>query len=279
MKSFVHRLALVLGFGLSIGLATGQVLRVIRDKEGVLELKNLASFRSTQVSKTQIVHRGKGAPRFSATWAERGLALSGESLQVVTDKNADGNFEISIVHVEGGVEGSLDETDDKGRNRTATLSCAAAELNTGKNLGFLRGGVAIDARFPEEAKRLKFTGSSAELGLVPLKTKADFPFTRVEVAGPITVRYESEVQDADTKKTRKVLVTAKGARLAYDDVTRTLTLAGGVTLEGNDELVGTNVLATRAILKFDEKRDLVDVELVGDPGTSTLRDKPRGRRR
>lgn len=273
------RVGAVLGLALVVALASGQVMRVIRDKEGVLELKNLASFRSTQVTKSQIVHRGKGAPRFNATWAERGLALSGESLEVVTDKNADGDFEVSVVHVVGGVKGSVDETDERGLKRTATLDCDTAELNAAKNTGTLQGGVSIDARSPEEGKRLKFTGSSAEIGLVPLKTKADFPFTRVEVAGPITVRYESEVQDAETKKSRKVLISAKGSRLVYNDDARTLTLTGNVTLEGNDELVGTNVQASRAVLKFDAKRDLIDVELTGDPGTSTLREKPARSRR
>lgn len=252
----------------AIGVA--QQIGVWSDTAGNMKLSNLASWRVTRESPTKMTFRGQGNP-FSGEWKEQRLKVRAQSVVGAAVKDEKGAYHLASAVIEGNVVAAITETVKSGE-RITELRATSIDYNADQAVANLKGGVRIVSRTPAESQTLELKGNAASVKLPPIGTRSDWPIRSAEVVGGVTMRLDSIERGEEPAKPRPVVVTGKADRIAFDDSARTITLSGNVELEGSDTIIGANVRALKAVIRLDDKREVADIELTGNPGRSELRD-------
>jgi lipopolysaccharide export system protein LptA len=263
--------ALVVILAASLIAQTGKIA-TWSDNVGNMTVENWTSWRIKKVGDTTYTFKGIGNP-FKGIWKKQGLTVRGKSVEGTVEKDEKGAMQLMDATIDAVVDATLTETPEPGVERTTVLHCQKIVFDGEKSTATLTGGVEVISKSPSESQTLEIKGSKATLDLVPFNEKSDWPIKSGEISGPVTMRLDTLERDKKGKeKPKKIVVTGKASRIVFNDAARTVTLYGAVELDGSDTVIGSNVTATKAVITLDEKREIVDVELSGDPGKSTLRD-------
>lgn len=243
---------------------------VFRDKAGNMSLENMKSWKGTKVDDNTMSFVGAGNP-LRGQWKDQGLSLQQAIRIEGTAVRAKGNvFRLEQASMSGSVIAVLRQQ-GSGGERTTTLKAESIVYTAEPSKAVITGGVDLKIHSPGISQTFNITGSSAVLDLVPLGEKASFPLSSGTIQGPVRFRLDGERKAAKGTSTA-VVVTGNAAKLTYDDASLTMTLTGGVHLEGDDAVIGGTVDASKAVIRLNDKHEVIEVSFEGSPGKSTLRE-------
>ncbi len=275
MENEMRRWAIGIGVAMVGGLvgASSEDVR-FRDREGNMEITGLSSWRAKQLDDGSLSFTGTGSP-FLGKWRDQGLTIRGQKIEGKAARS-DKGLKLSQATVSGGVRTEW-VSERSGQTRTHQLNCNSATYDLAQQRLSLQGGVTWTTTSANSPRLMRLTGTSAT---VIFQTGAGTPSNSIEsgtLVGPIQIRIETEREvRADSGKTevRKVTLTGRAGRATYSDSSRTLVLTGSIFLEGDDTVLGGTVDAAKATLRFSPQGELVEVDLEGSPGRTTLLPTP-----
>lgn len=248
---------------------------VFRDKDDNMSLSGLGSWATTRVDEDTLSFRGSGNP-FRGRWRDQGLVVTAQRIEGTAKKGPKGAFSLASATISGGVRAELAQFGPGGASRNSVLNCSATTFSDraeGPRL-VATGSVVLTDFVQPDAQTVRLEGPSATIDLYPFQGRRDWPIRAATIPGPVQAVLTRVFKDSGGgARTAKVVAT--GNRLSYDDASRTLTLAGNVRVEGDDAAMSGIATAARARIILDERRYLKEVQLEGDPGTSTLTEKKR----
>ncbi len=246
-----------------------------KDKAGNMELTGLSGWRAKQVDDNTIEFNGTGNP-FVGKWKDQGLTLRAKTIKGTAKKKGNA-FHLAEATLTGGIKGNIVRTEN-GVSRNNDFTCAQAVYSADTNHLDLTGGVTIVSTSASAPRSIRFTGPTVSATLYPPETKSNWAIKAATITGPVVVVIETvrTVKTGDKTEKRTVVINGRASKAVYDDVARTIVLSGGVHLDGDDNVVGGTVEASRAIISLSEKREVIGIELQGDPGRTTFHEnKPR----
>lgn len=268
------------GPGLVLGAMQSRPI-TFKDKAGNMVVENLRSWKATLISDGKISFQGAGNP-LKGTWKDQGLTVTASSIEGLAERfqllkgtavqDKPGAFRLKQAKISGDVVATIEQR-SKSEDRTTTLKCASIEYHADANTANLRGGVDILIKSPSNGQTFTMSGTSADLMTTPLGQTSEWPLKSGTVEGPIKLRLDATVKDAAAARgTKQVVVTGTASRLTFNDENRTMTLSGDVHLEGDDSVIGGTVDASKAVIRLNEKHEVIEVSFEGQPGRSTLRE-------
>lgn len=259
---------------LSAALAAAQGI-VFEDKDRNMTVRSLTSWNAERVNEDRIQFRGAGRP-FEGSWRDQGLRVRAQRIEGLAQRNDRGAFALREATITGDVSAEL-TGDANGDPRKTTLAGpkvvygAASREPTATVLGPMKVVSTVEA----QGQRFELRGASAKINLAPADAKADFPILRARVEGPVVfvLAARREVTESGKIAERAVKIDGTAGLALYDDVARTLTLSGGVSVQGDDTAVGGRASASKAVIHLDAERKVKSIDLEGDPGESAYRDR------
>lgn len=263
--------------GLAIGAVAAQGI-VFRDRARNLTISGLTSWRITRIDDALSRMQGQGRP-LVAVWNSEEMTLRAAKVDGKLRQAKGGRLQLEQADASGGVGLSLASRRDGQPTRTTNLESDSLQYSASNDQAVLPGSLTIVSTVEGGRGNFRIAGSRATLTLAPLGEKAEMPLRAGEIAGPVTLRLETlreptaEEKAEGRKAPVPVVVTGVGDRLVFNDQARTLTLSGNVAIDGNDGSAFGKVEAQRAVLTLNERREIVDLELSGEPGRATVSDR------
>lgn len=191
--------------------------------------------------------------------AVQNLTMSANSAHV-TLRTLSGKDSVKSVLLQGGVEftsKSGDESTVRGKFGSLTYKPGAQVDDIAS-----AGSCWIEQKTALRTVTLTGTSGNASMG------RGAFPLKSADLSGPVKVTMIS-----DGKSGTESYV-GTGNHLAYNDEARKVTLRGNVVLEAKSSLFeGTN-RGTLLTLLLNDRREVTEVEMSGDPGTTEYTGKP-----
>lgn len=265
--------SLALGLALVV-LVTAHGI-VFEDKDRNMTVRGLASWNAERVDENRIKFRGAGKP-FEGAWRDQGLTVRARSIDGLAQRNEKGAFALQEATISGDVLADL-VGDAKGERRKTTLTGPKLTFDAAapEPTATLAGPMKIVSVVEAKGQRFELRGDSAKIDLAPLDAKSEFPIVRARVPGPVVfvLTAKREVSEGGKTIERQVKIDGAAGLAVYDDAARTLTLSGGVTVQGDDTVIGGRASATSAIVRLDAERKVKAIDLIGEPGTSSLKDR------
>lgn len=291
MKQGKHRIgwSLALAAGAVAALAVGQARTYpITDKAGNMALREVRSHSFEDHGDGTVTFTVQGSPVLGL-WKPQRLQAKAATMTVLAAKGAKGALDLVQADATGQsaeftIERDSDGEDKKGVQTMRLVSPHLRYLVAQERVT-LDAPVKADGNDPGAKRTWNLTGQAGVATLYPAEPKrADsFPLRAMTLEGPVrfnlnSVRKVKRTKDGVTTEVEEpARYQGKANRLVFDDAAKTITLSGNVTLETDEyELAGGDG-AERAILKLDAKRNVVGVEMTGEPGLSTIK-KPKGGR-
>lgn len=261
---------------LAAAVAQNTQISTWSDTAGNMKIENWTSWRITKTGENTYDFKGSGSP-FRGTWKEQGLMVLGKSVTGKTKKEPKGAMQLVAAEVLGVQKATLTETPKSGIVRTTELQSTTLQFNGETSTVTLPNPVTVISRSPAESQTLELHGSSAKLILTPFDEKAEWPVKFGEVFGPVTMTLDTlerveKKEGEEPKPPKRIQVTAKASKVTFNDADRTIVLSGNVTLDGSDTVIGANVRCTKAVITLNAAREIVDIELTGNPGVTEMRD-------
>lgn len=255
-------------------LATAQGI-VFEDKDRNMTLRNLTSWNAERLDENRIRFRGAGN-LFEGTWRDQGLRVRAQRIEGLAQRNAKGAYALQEATITGDVSADLSsEADGDPRKTTLIGPKVIYDAASSEPTAALSGPLKIVSAVEAQGQRFELRGSSAKVDLAELDAKADFPILRARVEGPVVfvLVARREITEAGKTVQRAVKIDGTAGLAVYDDTARTLNLSGGVTVQGDDTVVGGRASASRAVIHLDAERKVKSIALTGDPGQSAYRDR------
>ena len=122
------------------------------------------------------------------------------------------------------------------------------------------------------ATQFTLRGSRGEVTLYPSQDRADFPIALAEVSGRVRITLDT-TKEVQSGQTVPVKLIGEADSLRFDDKKRTLRLLGNVVLSGSDTLMAGRITVREALVTLNEKREIVEIEMTGDPGEAQYEEK------
>lgn len=234
---------------------------VFRDTKGNMVLQGLSSWKATRIDEKTIEFEGAGSP-FVGSWKEQELQLRAGSVKGQAVRQKTGEMKLISGTIAKGVvfESKREQTATTLRGEAIQYT-AGTETDTVK----LSSGIAATSINAAAKRTMKFDGSSGTVTTPPLDSKADWLIRTATVSGPVNF----SLQTADST------ISCKAASLTYNDATRTVILVGPLTMKGDDPVFSGEAIADKATILLDEKRNLKEVLLEGNPGRAVVSQKPK----
>lgn len=274
-----RRTGLAVALGMAIcGMAVQLTPIFFRDKKDNMAVWNLGSWVIEKVSENKITFRGhaKQGDVFYARWKSQGLAVKGGAISGSALK-VNGAFELSDAKLSGNVVADLTSQDPSGAERVSTLTTALMSFSTNARVVSIPGKVHVEARETKKPSQrpawtMEVDGSSSSLTLWDPDLKRPFAIRSGTIAGPVRLQLTSARKSNDEEgKLIPVRIAVSASEMTYQDEPRMVTLVGAVTLDGEDDLVGGLMQASKAIIRLDKEFQPTAIELSGDPGKTTAR--------
>jgi len=275
-RSDIQRIVVWLGAAVSpllIAVAAPQGI-VFKDKAGNMVLKNLTSWKTSLAATDRLEFLGKGNP-LHGTWKDQGLTVEAQQISGTALKKANGAFRLASAEITGAVEATILQSTANG-TRTSSLHSEFVSYNAVGSSAKIKGSFTFRIQSPGEGQSSSLKGTGAELQLAELGSATTWPILSGEVSGPVHVQFKGVTKETQGTPPKTVVATATAKRMTISDQGRTVRLIGDVHLEGDDTVVGGSVDASQATLRFNELHELVEVELQGEPGRSSLKESGGG---
>lgn len=289
MKQGQHRIwwSVILAACAAAVWAAGQARTYpITDKAGNMALREVRSHAFEDHGDGTVTFTVRGTPVLGQ-WKPQRLRASAETLTVLAAKGAKGALELTQADAVGKAAEFTIERDSDGEVKTGvqTMRLVSPHLRyvVAQERVTLDAPVKANGDDPGAKRSWNLDGQAGVATLYPAEPKrADsFPLRKMTLEGPVrfsfrSVRKVKRTKDGVTTEAEQPAhYQGKANRLVFDDDAKTVVLSGNVTLETDEyELAGGDG-AERAILRLDAKRNVVGVEMTGEPGVSTIR-KPKG---
>src|SRR5262249_4651793 len=133
---------------------------------------------------------------------------------------------------------------------------------------------------PGMHQTMKASGSKGRFVLASSAAAGSAGLDSAEVDGPVVMNMAGVTTDQDpkTKKPRErpFHMDGRANHLSYSAGKRTITLTGAVHVTGDDPLLGADINATKAVINLDEKGEVKSIDMEGEPGQTTYREKKGG---
>ncbi|MBV6458918.1 MAG: hypothetical protein HONBIEJF_02057 [Fimbriimonadaceae bacterium] len=241
-----------------------------QDRKGNMSMRGLKSWVVKRVNDRTIEFEGSGSP-FVGIWKEQGLEFRGQTITGTATLNSAGAYRLSKATISGNVIG-IRRNEKTGQ--TVTIRSASTSFDDQSNVAKIPGAFNLTLDDKLNDQNFKLTGTKADITLAPSEERDAYPIRALDVAGPVVMTMSGTRLQESTKKRTPFTITAKGSALDYRDSSRTLTLAGPIDIDGEDDLIAGTVGARSAVIKLDEKRQPIEISLSGSPGRTTLRRPP-----
>lgn len=255
----------------------------LKDKSGKSSITDWTSFRAKVISEDRQLFNIVGNP-FTAVWEGQKMtikartgeltALSVSTQTSIVEKATMGGGVVAVATRPSRVVGS--SVEQTVRIETAQLVYTAEN----ERLAF-PSKVSVDQDDKPAGQSFGITGSRGWVDLHPTGSpnRQRQAIQAMHLEGPVAFELHSlaDVKDPDNpgKRVKKpVVVKGKGQLLTYDDRTRKLTLVRDVEIDGTHPTLFGKVKALRAELTLDANWNPIEIELVGQPGTTTVTDPP-----
>jgi hypothetical protein len=252
-----------------------------KDKAGNLTVSGLASWRVTRLDAEAVRIVGRGSP-FTAVWTAEGLTLSGLDIEGRLSQGTGGRLQLRQARVKGNVVMRLVQNTANQGQRTTALTGAALDYDAGRDETTIDGAVSVATKLERSGELFELRGTGATIQLYPLGETREWPARSGSLGGPVTMRLlrtRSATQRERSEGTTDpvtVEVTGRADRLAFDEDGRRIVLAGSVTIVGSDAAGFGEIKANRAVVRLNERREVVDIDFDGSPGVARIRDsKPK----
>lgn len=233
-------------------------------------MRGLKSWVVKRIDDRTIEFEGSGSP-FVGNWKEQGLEFKGQTISGVAILNSEGAYRLSRATISGNVVG-IRKNEKTGQ--TVTFRSASCSFVDKTGLAKIPGAFTLTLDDKSNDQHFKLTGTKADVTLAASEDRDAYPVRALEVAGPVVMTMSGTRVQESSKKRTPFTITARGSSLDYRDGTRTVTLAGPIDIDGEDDLIAGTIGARSAVIKLDEKRQPIEISLSGSPGRTTLKRPP-----
>jgi hypothetical protein len=224
------------------GIAVAQTSVTFRDNGGNMELRNFASFGTTQSSDGGLRFQGSGRPLIG-NWRRQGLELTGRTVRGVAIRQGN-QYLLSSATLSGGARATIRNGD-----RQSVLETAAIDIRMGSSpILQSRSAVAITDRSGSQTMLVK--GSSGQASF------SDRTLRSASLSGSVTLDLRRSGAGATT-------IRASGGRveLSLSGSARTIVLVGSVKISGDGTAFSGEAQVGRATIRLDSQNRPVGVEL------------------
>lgn len=257
----MRRLALLGILAPLLVLAAQDVAINFQDRARNMTLKRFDGFLITTQQDGSLAFSGTGKPAVGE-WRSQGLTITANAWKGRAEKGDGKAYLLQRAEVEGAV---VVEASSSGRPVTVRTPKATFDAK-GRRID-CPGALTIEQATANGTLTAQGSSGYAELYESRPET-APTLVRRSGLAGPVhlEMRTKRVVDGVERVQT----LTGDAAKLEYDAAARTVTLSGGVLLQGDDEAMAGDARGSRAVITLDSAGKPLSIEMVGDPGVSHL---------
>lgn len=242
---------------------------VFEDKAGNMRIEALASWRIAREAQEKYRFSGSGSP-FVGRWRDRGLVVRATSLDGLAQRDDKGALRLEEATFAGSVRAEVMSKGRDGSERRSELTSPRVEYTRSTNRAVVQGPLVLISRAQGGREIGKLTGSRATLTLSPQESTDTWPIRSGVIEGPVTATLDVAGDGARGAQS----MTARADRMEFDDEGRRLDLVGNVRITGADEATGGSVTGVqRARIRFNDAREVTEIEFIGSPGVTRYKEK------
>jgi lipopolysaccharide export system protein LptA len=236
-----------------------------RSKDGSLTLAPIGQFRITQ-RPGELVFVGKG-PGLTATYNEYSLQAGEMSGTAARQGN---KVDLRKMQTVGRTQGRLANADGRVETVSDQLTYTRGTLSQVE----LAGDTTITNVETKLSRTTRMFGKQAVLSLDEARKGRD-QLRKATVAGPVRI----ELRQAAIANRGATKIDAKGDRLTYEasEAGAELRLTGNVKIVGDGDAFSGSGEASVLIVRFDATGEIHEVEMAGEPASTTLNRRGGGR--
>lgn len=253
--------------GMTLAIAAMAQAVTFKDKDGNMVLRELTSWSTLKKGESEFEFKGRGNP-FIGTWRDQGLELSAQTIDGTAKKGKAG-FYLSNATVRGNLTAQIKQTEAGSTRVTKLRSTQLVFKGSEDKFGIdLTGTVRVESDLGNGKQLLTLLADQGNFQFAADGAKGN-SLSSANLSGGITVTLK--------EKRSNGLLNLKGTanRCVYQAGSpSTLTLLGNVVLTGEDDSIGGEMTAAKLVATLNDKGEVISLDAEGEPGTSSLREKP-----
>lgn len=258
---------------------TNSNIKTFESQTGLMKL-TYNSWAAKQLEDGRIKFVAKGTP-VRAIWGARNTTIECTELSGFASREGKKDLEISTADMKGKVVMTSTAPSSQkvsSQSQTVILTADSADFVASTGTVNLIGEVTIVNKDPGAKRSMTLTGNAGTVVLSPDMKEPDKAVKSAILKGPVnfTINGTREVKDVKTgaKKLVDVVITGQANQLSYLADGRKLSLTGNVKIDSDDPLLsGSMEDLSDATIWFNEKFDPINVEMNGNPGSSSIKPK------
>lgn len=243
-----------------------------KDKQLNMVLDNLSRWHMVKVDHQEYQITGAGTP-IRGSWKSQGLTVQALSLEGLIRSGRGQRLELIKATLKGDVVVDLaSHLKAQAEPRKTYLKSQEIQYSQQNLQILLPLPFTLTSTYPEESQTLSLSGKKATLFLLPKKNT----LKEGTIKGPVHLKAETLTRSPSKKEVfSKILIESKADQMEISKEGLQITMLGNVHIKGEQEAFSGEAEADQAIIYFNEKREIIEIDLKGNPGKTVLQKEIR----
>lgn len=233
-----------------------------KDKKGYYSISDLSAWRTTKIDNNRVQFKGSGHP-LKAVYKFPNISLKAQEIEGVLQLKPTPC--ISTLEIKKDVYMELIGTE----KRKTFLTCAVVNYNAPLSKILLPEPFKLTSSYLPSAQTITIEGKKGEFYLYPSTSKKVNLLSKGFIKGPIFFTINTLSKSSGDKYV-SLLFKGQADEMSFDDIKRTIILKGNILIDTDQESFSGTLNADSAILSFDQDYQILDMQLDGESGKSTL---------